>query len=256
MTVTYRLPKIISQAQKYARNLTKQHREATSSKLLLPCEVVMEVVPKVLQGFWLPPPNTTFNMPSQQLSKMAVGVTKAVEDQVSTALSSMPHRVTFSRSIRDYMVLSIQERVRQGYTLEGLVKRLNGFEAAVLNIITGVSAGEICVLFHSQSCTKVSVNMNYIKDCIQPAAVVGPEARMSLAQGEEPGLEEDTEEPGLEEDTVPIQQTAAAVISFPPVSLTLTAKPPVSIGLRETERQPVEVVESFNTTTGRDHYSG
>lgn len=247
MTVTYRLPKIISQAQKYARNLTKQHREATSSKLLLPREVVMEVVPKVLQGFWLPPPNTTFNMPSQQLSKMAVGVTKAVEDQVSTALSSMPHRVTFSRSIRDYMVLSIQERVRQGYTLEGLVKRLNGFEAAVLNIITGVSAGEICVLFHSQSCTKVSVNMNYIKDCIQPAAVVGPEARMSLAQGEEPGLEE---------DTVPIQQTAAAVISFPPVSLTLTAKPPVSIGLRETERQPVEVVESFNTTTGRDHYSG
>ncbi|XP_039978830.1 uncharacterized protein LOC120787205 [Xiphias gladius] len=31
----------------------------------------MEVVPKVLQGFWLPPPNTFFNMPSQQLSKMA-----------------------------------------------------------------------------------------------------------------------------------------------------------------------------------------
>ena len=154
------------------------------------------------------------------------------------------------------MVLSIQERVRQGYTLEGLVKRLNGFEAEVLNIITGVSAGEICVLVRSQSCTKVSVNMNYIKDCIQPAAVVGPETRMSLAEGEEPGLEEDTEEPGLEEDTVPIQQTAAAVISFPPVSLTLTAKPPVSIGLRETERQPVEVVESLNTTTGSDHYSG
>ena len=247
MTVTYRLPKIISQTQKHARSLTKQHREATSSKLLHPRKVVMEVVPNVLQGFWLPPPNMSFNMPSQQLSKMAVGVTKAVEDRVATALSSMPRQVTFSRSIRDYMVLTVQEKFGQGYALEGLVKRLNGFEAEVLNIITGISAGEICMLFHSQSCTKVSVNMNYIKDCIQPAAVVRPEARTSLAEDEEPGLEG---------DTVPIQQTVAAVTSFPPVSLTLTAEPPISIGLHKTETQPVEVVESFNTTTGRDHCSG
>ncbi|XP_036931080.1 uncharacterized protein LOC119006457 isoform X1 [Acanthopagrus latus] len=237
----FQLPKIISQTQKHARSLTKQHREATSSKLLHPRKVVMEVVPNVLQGFWLPPPNMSFNMPSQQLSKMAVGVTKAVEDRVATALSSMPRQVTFSRSIRDYMVLTVQEKFGQGYALEGLVKRLNGFEAEVLNIITGISAGEICMLFHSQSCTKVSVNMNYIKDCIQPAAVVRPEARTSLAEDEEPGLEG---------DTVPIQQTVAAVTSFPPVSLTLTAEPPISIGLHKTETQPVEVVESFNTTTG------
>ncbi|XP_036931081.1 uncharacterized protein LOC119006457 isoform X2 [Acanthopagrus latus] len=204
----FQLPKIISQTQKHARSLTKQHREATSSKLLHPRKVVMEVVPNVLQGFWLPPPNMSFNMPSQQLSKMAVGVTKAVEDRVATALSSMPRQVTFSRSIRDYMVLTVQEKFGQGYALEGLVKRLNGFEA---------------------------------EDCIQPAAVVRPEARTSLAEDEEPGLEG---------DTVPIQQTVAAVTSFPPVSLTLTAEPPISIGLHKTETQPVEVVESFNTTTG------
>ena len=42
---------------------------------------------KVLQGFWLPPSNTSLNKPSQQLSKMAAEVTKAVEDWVSAALS-------------------------------------------------------------------------------------------------------------------------------------------------------------------------
>ncbi|KAI3377096.1 hypothetical protein L3Q82_000296 [Scortum barcoo] len=74
-------PKIISQAQTYARSLTEQQQEAHGPKLLGPQVVVMEVVPKVLQGFWLPPPTTSFNMPSQQLCTMALGVTKAVEDQ-------------------------------------------------------------------------------------------------------------------------------------------------------------------------------
>ncbi|KAI3375097.1 hypothetical protein L3Q82_021615 [Scortum barcoo] len=82
-------PKIISQAQTYARSLIEQQKEAHGRKLLGPREMVIEVVPKVLQGFWLPPPTTSFNMPSQQLCTMAVGVTKADEDWVSTALSSM-----------------------------------------------------------------------------------------------------------------------------------------------------------------------
>ncbi|KAG8001009.1 hypothetical protein GBF38_001124 [Nibea albiflora] len=82
-------PKIIRQARMYAKILTEQQQKDSESKLLCPLEVVLEVVPKVLQGFWLPPPNTSFNMPSQQLSKMAVGVTKEVQDRVSKTLSSM-----------------------------------------------------------------------------------------------------------------------------------------------------------------------
>ncbi|XP_044064417.1 fibrous sheath CABYR-binding protein-like [Siniperca chuatsi] len=216
-------PKIISQAQKYARSLTEQQQEAPSSKLLGPREVVMEVVPKVLQGFWLPPPNTSFNMPSQQLSEMAVGVTKAVEDRVSTALSSMLRQVAFSRSIRDNMVLSIQERVRQGHTRDVLVKRLNCFAAEVLNTISDAAAREICVLF--QPHTKVSVNMNTRKDCIQPADVVdGAEARASPA-------EDVSEEPGLEEDTEPIREPDSAVITPPPAPVTHSAEPPADTAI-------------------------
>ena len=142
-------PRILSQAETYARSLTEQQQEPPCSKLLGPREVVMEVVPKVLQGFWLPPADTSFSMPSQQWSKMAVGVTRAVEDRVSTALSTVLHRVTFSRSTRDDMVLSVMEKIRQGCTRDVLVKRLNCFESEVMNSISDVAAGEICLLFQS-----------------------------------------------------------------------------------------------------------
>ncbi|KAE8277264.1 hypothetical protein D5F01_LYC24870 [Larimichthys crocea] len=117
-------PKIISQALKYAGILTEAAAKGPKSKLLCPMEVVLKVLPKVLQGFWLPPPNTSFNMPSQQLSKMAVGVTKAVQDR---------------------------EKVRQGYPQDVLVKRLNSFAAEVLNTITDVAVREICALFQPQT---------------------------------------------------------------------------------------------------------
>eukprot|EP00064_Thunnus_orientalis_P005020 superscaffoldBa00000476_g5033 len=66
-------------------------------------------------------------------------------------LYTILHQVTFSRSIRDVVVLSIQEKVRQSYTDNVLVKRLNCFAAEVLNTITDVTVGEICVLFQPQT---------------------------------------------------------------------------------------------------------
>ncbi|KAK2820826.1 hypothetical protein Q5P01_023785 [Channa striata] len=72
-TETERHPKIISQARKYGRSLTEQQQEARGSKLLGP----VEVDPKVLQGFWLPPPNTG-----------STGTTKAAQEQVTAALST------------------------------------------------------------------------------------------------------------------------------------------------------------------------
>ncbi|KAE8281651.1 hypothetical protein D5F01_LYC20647 [Larimichthys crocea] len=118
-------PKIISQALKYAGILTEQQQKGPKSKVLCPMEV--------------------------QLSKMAVGVTKAVQDRVSKALSSMRLQATFSSSIRDNMVLSIQEKVRQGYPQDVLVKRLNSFAAEVLNTITDVAVREICALFQPRT---------------------------------------------------------------------------------------------------------
>ncbi len=170
----------------------------------------MEVVPKVLQGFRLPP-NTSFNMPSQQLCKMAVGVTKAIEDRVSTALSSMLCWVPFSRSNRHYLVLFIQEKVRQGHTQDVLVKKLNCFAAEVLNTITDAAAGEICALFQPQTHTNVS--------SIQPADVVdGVEAKTSPA-------EDVDEEPGLEVDSEPNREPDSVVITPPLAPQTTSSEP-------------------------------
>ncbi|XP_018556841.1 uncharacterized protein LOC108900338 [Lates calcarifer] len=213
-------PKIIGQAQKYARTLAEQHQEAPSSKLLGPREVVIEVVPKVIQGFWLPPPNTSLNMPSQKLSKMAVGLTKAVEDQVTTALSTVLRQVTFSRSIRDDMVLSILGKVRQSYSQDILVKKLNCFTAEILNAITDTAATEICELFEPQ--IKASVNMKAEKDCTQAEDVVdGAEAKTGPA-------EDQSEEPGLKEDTEPIRKLDSAVATPPPAPLITAAELPAN----------------------------
>eukprot|EP00064_Thunnus_orientalis_P000305 superscaffoldBa00000015_g305 len=88
-----------------------------------------------------------FHMPSQQLCKTATGVTQAVQDQVSPQLCC-PCSI-FSRSIRVDVALCIQGKVRQDYTPDVLVKRLNFFATEVLNNITDAE-GEICVLFQPQ----------------------------------------------------------------------------------------------------------
>ncbi|KAL7393845.1 hypothetical protein ABVT39_016816 [Epinephelus coioides] len=110
----------------------------------------MEVVPNVLLGFWLLPKNTSFNMPYQQLSKTAVGITKATVDRVFAALSTLFVQVT-----RDNMVLCILEKVRQGYTQDDLVEKPKCFGAKVLNAIDNIAAGEICALFQPQTLTEV-----------------------------------------------------------------------------------------------------
>ncbi|XP_039657247.1 cell surface glycoprotein 1-like [Perca fluviatilis] len=210
-------PKLVNLAQEYGRSLTQQLQSAPSSKLLGPRDVVMEVLPKVLQGFWLPPPSTFLNMPSQQLSEMAVGVTKFVLDRVSTALSTVHHRVNFSRSIRDSMVLSIQEMVRQMYPQDVLRRGLNCFAAEVLNTIVDAAVKEVLVLFQPQTDTPVPANSSTKNDCTQ-----------------HPQAGDLNEEPGLEEDGEPIQDPESSVLSSPPTPLTPNAEPAANIFLDET----------------------
>lgn len=85
----------------------------------------------------------------------------------------MLRNISFSRFIRDDLVLSIQEKVRKGYTNDILVKRLHHFATEMMNTIAVVAAGEIYVLFQPHTRTMVSVNTNRTKHFIQSAEVAG-----------------------------------------------------------------------------------
>ncbi|TKS81675.1 hypothetical protein D9C73_015781 [Collichthys lucidus] len=133
---------------------------------------------------------------------MAVGVTKAVQDRVSKALSSVLLQATFSSSIRDTMVLSIQEKVRQGYPQDVLVKRLNSFAAEVLNTITDVAVREICALFQPQTPQAVQTTSDE------------PPAHTAVHNVFDRSLDETEPEPD------------SAVVSTPSCLLTTTYDPP------------------------------
>lgn len=151
MPSSFRHPKITSQAHEYGRILIQQLQRAPDTRKLSPQEVVVDLVPKVLQGFWRPKKTVSRDMPSEKLCEMAVSVTKAVLDQVSASLSTTLHQVNFPRSVRDDMVHAIDHKVRQKYPEDTLRRKLNSFEVEVLNIITSVTAKSICVLFEPQT---------------------------------------------------------------------------------------------------------
>ncbi|XP_026213425.1 uncharacterized protein LOC113160408 [Anabas testudineus] len=151
-------PKVLSVAQEYAQILREKKQEAPSFKLLCPQDVVMEVVPRVLQGFWVLPPRPLLNMPSLKLSKLSIGVTKAVLDGVSNGLPINNHQVTFSRSIRDDMVLSILTEIRQTHPHDILVNRIKSFAPVLLSEIAEVAVRQVCGMFQPQS-PKVSAHL-------------------------------------------------------------------------------------------------
>ncbi|XP_026213057.1 uncharacterized protein LOC113160179 [Anabas testudineus] len=151
-------PKVLSVAQEYAQILREKKQEAPSFKLLCPQDVVMEVVPRVLQGFWVLPPRPLLNMPSLKLSKLSIGVTKAVLDGVSSGLPINNHQVTFSRSIRDDMVLSILTEIRQTHPHDILVNRIKSFAPVLLSEIAEVAVRQVCGMFQPQS-PKVSAHL-------------------------------------------------------------------------------------------------
>ncbi|XP_034549627.1 titin-like isoform X1 [Notolabrus celidotus] len=152
---SFKHPKVVRKAWEYAGTLVEQHQRAPGPKQLGPQDVVLNVVPKVLQGFWRPKGPIPREMPSQKLSEMAVGVTKAVLDRVSTTLSSTLRKVTFSQSVRDQMVIQIDKKVRQMYTADTLRRKLNSFEAEVLKILTWFTANSICELFEPRTQTVI-----------------------------------------------------------------------------------------------------
>ncbi|XP_069384996.1 uncharacterized protein [Paralichthys olivaceus] len=147
-------PGILSLAEKFSSILKERHQQPLTSKHLGPREVVLEVVPKVLQGFWLPPEGTGMNMPSQHLSVLAVSLTKAVEDEVSKLLPSLLREVSFTRSTRDKLVRSTLDIVTQSFTPPVLMEKISCFAADLMKSITTVATRNICELFQPQISTK------------------------------------------------------------------------------------------------------
>ncbi|XP_060937817.1 uncharacterized protein LOC133014569 [Limanda limanda] len=147
-------PVIIRLAQEYSSILKEQQKQPLTSKRLGPLEVVLEVAPKVLQGFWLPPEDTCLNMPSQHLSVLAVSLTKAVDDKVSKLLPSLLREVSFSRSTRDKLVQSIQDNVRTSFTPAVLMEKISCFAVDLMNCISTIASNKICELFQPQISTK------------------------------------------------------------------------------------------------------
>ncbi|XP_069367833.1 uncharacterized protein [Paralichthys olivaceus] len=150
----FRNPSIISLAQKFSSLLKELQRQPLTAKHLGPREVVLEVVPKVLQGFWLPPEDTCLNMPSEHLSVLAVSLTRAVEDKVSKLLPSLLREVSFTRSIRDKLVQSIQDSVTQSFSRPVLMKKISCFASDLIKSITTIATKNICELFQPQISTK------------------------------------------------------------------------------------------------------
>ena len=68
--------------------------------------------PRILHDFWLLPQCPLLNIPSSRHRAMSGGVTVAILDRVSSALSTVDHQTTFSHSIRGDTVLSTLAKIR------------------------------------------------------------------------------------------------------------------------------------------------
>ncbi|XP_005942044.1 uncharacterized protein LOC102294219 [Haplochromis burtoni] len=147
----FQAPKLLSVVKDYIEILKEKQQEQHNSKLLTVQEVVIEVVPRVLQGFWELPPRPLLNMASQSLSILSTSVTKATLDRVSRSLTAMETQAIFTRSIRDDMVNSILTEIRQKFSQEILSIKVANFAPVLLKTIADVVMIQICEIFEPPS---------------------------------------------------------------------------------------------------------
>ncbi|KAL3973655.1 DNA polymerase epsilon subunit 1 [Sarotherodon galilaeus] len=137
----FQAPKLLSVVKDYVEILKEKQQEQHNIKLLTAQEVVIEVVPRVLQGFWELPPRPLLNMASQSLSILSTSVTKATLDRVSKSLTAETQAI-FTRSIRDNMVDSILTEIRQKFPQEILSIKVANFAPVLLKTIADNTNGE------------------------------------------------------------------------------------------------------------------
>lgn len=129
----------------------EKHQEAQSTKLLTAHELVIQVVPCVLQGFLELPPHPLLNRASQNLSIISFSVTKATLDHVNKTLTAVESQAIFSCSIRDDMVHSILTKIRDKYPQEILLTNSANFAPVLLISIADVEKNDISKIFKPPS---------------------------------------------------------------------------------------------------------
>ncbi|XP_039866062.1 uncharacterized protein LOC120720440 [Simochromis diagramma] len=176
----FQAPKLLRVVKDYVEILKKKQQEQHNSKLLTAQEVVIEVVPRVLQGFWELPPRPLLNMASQSLSILSTSVTKATLDRVSRSLTAMETQAVFTRSIRDDMVDSILTEIRQKFPEEILSIKVANFAPVLLKTIADVARIRICDIFEPPSSPDVkSTNGERSSDGLSMANVPPAEGALS-----------------------------------------------------------------------------
>ncbi|XP_039865992.1 uncharacterized protein LOC120720387 [Simochromis diagramma] len=181
----FQAPKLLSAVKDYVEILKKKQQEQPNSKLLTAQEVVVEVVPRVLQGFWELPPRPLLNMASQSLSILSTSVTKATLDRVSKSLTAMETQAVFTRSIRDDMVDSILTEIRQKFPEEILSIQVANFAPLLLKTIADVARIRICEIFEPPSSPDVkSTNGERSSDGLSVANVPPAEEALSESVAE------------------------------------------------------------------------
>ncbi|XP_030575347.1 uncharacterized protein LOC115772998 isoform X2 [Archocentrus centrarchus] len=151
----FQAPKLLSMVKDYVELLKEKQQNTEISRLHTTEEVVIEVVPRVLQGFWQLPPQPLLNMASQSLSVLCTSVTKATLDKVCKTLTAPEGHANFSRSIRDTMVHTILKEIREQHPPDILLNSISNFAPALLTSIAGVSKKHICELFQPQIPSKL-----------------------------------------------------------------------------------------------------
>lgn len=164
ITLIYRTPKLLSMFSKYLEILKEKQQETQTSRLLSPQEVGIEVVPRVLQGFWEHPPYPLLNLASQSLSKLSTCVTKATLDQVSNTPRAMESKAIFSRSMRDDMVQTILAEIREKHP-DDTVLNNTANHTTLLTTIADVATNHICKILQPQIPNE-PVHHNHAAQCL------------------------------------------------------------------------------------------
>lgn len=134
---------------KYLEILKDKLQETQTSRLLSPQEVGIEVVPRVLQGFWEHPPYPLLNLASQSLSELSTCVTKATLDQLSNTPRAKESKAIFSRSMRDDMVQTILAEIREKHPDDTVLSNTAN-HTTLLTTIAGVATNHICKILQPQ----------------------------------------------------------------------------------------------------------
>lgn len=157
---------VLNLAKPYCQVLVELHQRAPRATLLQLRDVVLEVVPKVVQGLWRPAPHCTcLKMPSKRLTRIAVGLTMAVEKRITRSLPTTVQQVEFSRSVRDNMVMSILGSIKQMFPQNILGLKLKSFDADLLKAVVDATSKAISELFIPETEAPKDCNQTEQESC-------------------------------------------------------------------------------------------